>query len=96
MSEKDGGNAFPFTPVPQPQNQDGTWCQQWDSGSPGMTLRDYFAAKAMQALIHDSEIVADDGAETREMLAVDAYAIADAMLVERDKVTQTPAPAGKE
>jgi hypothetical protein len=47
---------------------------------PGMTLRDYFAAKAMQSLIlgltgHDNEI--PDTAE-------DAYEFADAMLRARE------------
>jgi hypothetical protein len=47
----------------------------------GMTLRDYFAAKALQALIPNSN--GDDG-ELWDA-AEDAYAYADAMLKERDK-----------
>jgi hypothetical protein len=46
-----------------------------------MTLRDYFAAKALQALIPNSN--GDDG-ELWDA-AEDAYAYADAMLKERDK-----------
>lgn len=44
----------------------------------GMTLRDYFAAKAMQQM-------AGAGHTTWADLAADAYAIADAMLKERAK-----------
>ena len=48
---------------------------------PGMSLRDYFAAKAMQAfcgLVHYSD-------QDPELIAVCAYRQADAMLKERDK-----------
>jgi len=44
--------------------------------STGMTLRDYFAAKAMQALI-DKEVFFDDVAES-------AYKVADHMLRVRE------------
>lgn len=70
MSEekKDGGCAFPC-----PGN----------SWSKGMTLRDYFAAKAMQ-----SQIIADEGifsgAQATEV-AVTAYAMADEMLKAREE-----------
>lgn len=47
---------------------------------PGMDLRDYFAAKAMQAIItregHDSLVIQD--------IAFTAYQYADAMLKERE------------
>ena len=42
----------------------------------GMTLRDYFAAKAMQAMTHRGEA-------NVQMVAVQAYALADAMMKER-------------
>lgn len=48
---------------------------------PGMSLRDFFAAKAMQGMV--GGLVADEASETLEQLARDAYAIADAMLLER-------------
>ena len=50
----------------------------------GMTLRDYFAAKAIAPLCdaHRISEVAPD-AYTLAMLAADAYAIADAMLAAR-------------
>jgi len=51
------------------------------TGSYGMTLRDYFAAKAMQAVVTSPNLaVFDDDA-----IAVGAYKIADAMLKAREK-----------
>jgi len=50
-------------------------------GHNGMTLRDYFAAKAMQALLHNASYESDSW----HMEAKAAYAIADAMLAERAK-----------
>lgn len=47
----------------------------------GMTLRDYFAAKAMQSLI----IAEHSKNEFNEIQAVMAYEVADAMLKERIK-----------
>lgn len=44
----------------------------------GMTLRDYFAAKAINGLIQS-------GSSPKFMLAMEAYRIADAMLKERTK-----------
>ena len=41
----------------------------------GMTLRDYFAAKAMQALIDNDTLFSD--------IAIQAYQLADAMLKAR-------------
>ena len=45
----------------------------------GMTLRDYFAAKAMQGLIADGAVPELSGKLIAEM----SFAMADAMLVER-------------
>lgn len=50
-------------------------------GGEGMTLRDYFAAKAMQGFCtRPPEDVAD-----MRLVAEQAYELADAMLAERDK-----------
>lgn len=50
----------------------------------GMLLRDYFAAKAMQALITAWKPVSPiSGAE--EYVSFESYKIADAMLQERNK-----------
>jgi hypothetical protein len=46
----------------------------------GMTLRDYFAAKAMQGCF-DNPI--DDSAHGKEYIATHAYLMADAMLKAR-------------
>lgn len=68
----DGGPAFPF---PVSQRDDGMILEgPWN----GMTLRDYFAAKAMQGIcgvLHEGIRPADI-----PVMARDAYLIADAML----------------
>jgi len=45
-----------------------------------MTARDYFAAKAMQALLRDDDVI-----EIWRGIPADAYEMADAMLKERIK-----------
>jgi hypothetical protein len=68
-------------------NTDGeTFCND------GMTLRDYFAAKAMQATITNQVAVEEhikeadeEEIDLGEYLAKTVYAIADAMLKERGK-----------
>lgn len=79
MNDKQtGGPAFPgFHPPPGCRYQE-----------EGMTLRDYFAAKAMQSLILDQHYQAegeDKGwSEFAGILADEAYEIADSMLKARD------------
>ncbi len=55
----------------------------WDENSsvPGMTLRDYFAAKAMQGMSANPEV----GFIDISAAANEAYKMADAMLKERNK-----------
>ena len=76
-----GGPAFPVSTSDETDgHQDGPNTWQF----PGMTLRDYFAAKAMQgyyAMDGSIDCNADD-------IAADAYAIADAMLAARKAGTQ--------
>jgi hypothetical protein len=68
MSEqKDGGPAFPCSDRPED----------------GMSLRDYFAAKAMAAML-SLEMVHNNAGETE--IAVWAYAQADAMLEIRKEI----------
>jgi hypothetical protein len=68
MSDKNtGGPAFPT-----PRYERG------DMYSLGMTLRDYFAAKAMQGLL------AGTTTSNGSMIVKDAYAIADGMLKARE------------
>ena len=76
MSEiNNGGPAFPETRWDDHTRQEIQWM--------GMSLRDYFAAKAMQGLLAQSRGTAfssqlDSGASF-------AYEMADAMLKERNK-----------
>ncbi len=49
-------------------------------GHNGMTLRDYFAAAALQGLLAGRDILME-----AEWLAADAYQFADAMIAEREK-----------
>jgi hypothetical protein len=50
-------------------------------GSNGMTLRDYFAAKAMSSMLSQAP---DDWHEDINDLAIASYEVADAMLEARD------------
>jgi hypothetical protein len=70
-----GGSAFPLHSEVRP-SLDTDWC--------GMTLRDYFAAKAMQSLMHTQYVDMTYEGEPAAM-AFEAYALADAMLAERSK-----------
>ncbi len=71
---KDGGPAMPF--------EDGMFVNgKRANGSAGMTLRDYFAAKAMQGMI-DSKIAMPRLADMA-LIAGAAYDMADAMLAAR-------------
>jgi hypothetical protein len=55
----------------------------------GMTLRDYFASKAMQGQLSDLETIRamaqDAKGPFNEYLAKESYKIADAMLNQREK-----------
>lgn len=75
MSEiKNGGSAFPVSPY-------STDARHWSDGSEGMTLRDYFAAKAMQGWLASwPEESPSPKHETAQQIAETAYLVADAML----------------
>lgn len=86
---------------PRPCGHTGGGAGAWSIGSDaqdGMTLRDYFAAKAMQAEIVTScsdatprsasalyEAARANGQTVEQRIAFNAYRIADAMLTEREK-----------
>lgn len=55
--------------------EDDTWMEKTGGYAKDMTLRDYFAAKAMQALIHKNYF---------DVAAKEAYQMADAMLKARE------------
>ena len=65
-----GGPAFP-NPYQLAANQ-------------GMTLRDYFAAKAMQGVMYMVAHGVHSPASSAEGCALEAYKLADAMLAERE------------
>lgn len=73
MKKETGGPAFPFTPTQDRHMKTG-----------GMTLRDYFAAKAMQAFINGAMA---DGTKFNENdpegVSHVAFLVADAMLKAR-------------
>jgi len=68
-----GGAAFPFLTY---NTGDNLWYQQ-----EGMTLRDYFAAKAMQGIISTNTSFLHNP----EQLAAKAFEFADAMLKAREQ-----------
>lgn len=72
MAKKDGGQAFPLP--------HGTCDRPLGDEREGMSLRDYFASKAMQSLVGGKGWV-----EEMTILVKRAYEIADVMLVERAK-----------
>lgn len=77
MSTKDGGPAFP---IPSDGRTHGTEI--------GMSLRDYFAAKAMAAKIqawgHHTHTDRNEFERCDRHVAERAYAVADAMLAARE------------
>ena len=76
----DGGPAFPSPAQYGPQGDLVTW------GEPGLSTRDYFAAKAMQSLVlrlSGGPGIGNDHDGLLTHLAGEAYAMADAMLKAR-------------
>lgn len=67
MPLNDGGPAFPIFPA------HGNHCD-------GITIRDYFAAKAMQAFAMEYMV----GHLSERDLAANAYTVADAMIAARE------------
>lgn len=79
MSEIDD----PLPAFPQPATADG----HRTNASPGMTLRDYFAAMAMSAIVSNPRrlgaAASKSGRGSAEFAAAAAYSHADAMIVAR-------------
>lgn len=76
MSKDNGGPAFP---VREHYNESqGVYVQY---ASDGMTLRDYFAAKALSGLCADGSTAGTKAVD----LVAECYQLADAMLAERAK-----------
>ena len=86
MSKNTGGPAFPVdTSVNElgeaTIHQTGNWTGQF----PGMTLRDYFAAKAMTAYISNPDMIHKLCGTGSVSISELSYIQADAMLKERAK-----------
>lgn len=74
---KDGGPAFPF------DEKEGDGTHYHSHG--GMTLRDYFAAKAMQSFMQGAVLPPGfDAAEQLAFTASRAYEVSDAMIAARE------------
>jgi hypothetical protein len=83
MITYDGGPAFPVPEVFDERRGEVT-----QYGSAGMSLRDYFAAKAMQAALTGATLPGllegdPDALSAVDKLAAAAYLIADAMVAAR-------------
>lgn len=74
MSKETGGQAFPFTPHIESKNTEEL----------GMSLRDYFAAKAVQGDLSFGTIEPNASDEIISLFANHYYRIADAMLKARN------------
>ncbi len=77
MTPNTGGPAFPAQ------------VKFFDEPTTGMTLRDYFAAKAMQGWVASSPIISGEpmngSAEMAEQIAGASFVLADAMLRAREQ-----------
>ena len=83
MSTDNGGPAFPITEW----HLNGKTHADWR----GMGLRDYFAAKAMQALCGNEkamDAVVKAGHDPTQVVADAAYSFADAMLKARQRTPE--------
>lgn len=69
-----GGPAFPLQSIGP----------EFDPGHSGMTMRDYFAAKSMQAILPTITEFPDE--LWRVDVAISAYKMADAMLAAREEI----------
>jgi hypothetical protein len=85
MREKTGGAAFP---TPRFMVDDESRILGFSIHTDGMSLRDYFAIKALQPLTKsflEKELDLEDPMGWMGGLASDAYAMADAMLKAREE-----------
>lgn len=75
FKKNDGGQAFPTAPT------------EWSGLNEGMSLRDYFAAQAMCALLTNNSDDAEDRVRNAaDLIASRAYVMADAMIKARDVI----------
>ena len=78
--KKDGGSAFPSETLSHYQDNAGNMTPVFETKG-GLSIRDYFAGQALAGLC--AKEVWNDGEEC--VLASWSYALADAMLEEREK-----------
>ena len=84
MKKETGGAAFPRDVEERYQDVYGE-PHVSEYSEPGMTLRDYFAAKALNAFVANAAIMKTATRADVEQVAEQAYRFADAMLKERKK-----------
>lgn len=98
-----GGSAFPVTDVAtthrigavavegitDTEERDRIYTEATVRAAQGMTLRDYFAAKALQGYLASFDPNGEP-VEFATRIAEDAYALADAMLKVREAAPQKP------
>ncbi|HEG4393291.1 TPA: hypothetical protein SD378_001910 [Morganella morganii] len=77
MTDKTGGSAFPMLGSV-------AYNSDW-SIDPGMTLRDYFAAKAMQGLLSNDQCKPFRMSASATDIAKKSYLMADEMLRARER-----------
>ena len=86
MIKDEGGSAFPQHPIYSLEKEDGVYdLLVYEQGS-GMTLRDYFAAKALQGLLSNPKLQAKilaEGGCASGWIESSAWAFADEMLKAR-------------
>lgn len=76
MSNNTGGPAFPVQSI---------YVEDQETNSHGMTLRDYFAAKAMQGLLANPKLHQHILKVGQSWIEDSSYAWADAMLKAREE-----------
>jgi hypothetical protein len=77
MSKSNGGPAFPAPEAAFAHFGD-------PAAYPGVTVRDYFAAKALPGVLYMVAHGVHDAASSAEGCALEAYKLADAMLKARE------------
>ena len=81
--KNDGGPAFPGKRVESFSHPYGGGTEKQEVLDSGMSLRDYFAAKAINGIISNPNWTV--GQRDYQQMADDAFKMADAMLLEREK-----------
>ncbi|WP_158784992.1 hypothetical protein [Pantoea sp. BAV 3049] len=88
MSKETGGPAFPAEAKLNRINNEAYPVQTRDGDIfqfPGLTMRDYFAAKAMQGILANPGQLDNVNDDAAKWVARDSYKVADAMITARNK-----------